>query len=69
MKIKQRPLATMTGFDQYSKKMRRAAFLEAMEQVVARHELCSLVEPHYPKPGNGRPPAGHLREDRRLPLR
>ena len=58
MKIKQRTLAMMTGFEQYSKKTRRAVFLEEMEQVVPWRELCGLVEPHYPKPGNGRPPVG-----------
>src|SRR6266567_3635067 len=29
-----------------------------MEQVVPWCELCALVAPHYPKPGNGRPPVG-----------
>jgi IS5 family transposase len=29
-----------------------------MEQVVPWSELCALIEPHYPKPGNGRPPVG-----------
>ena len=46
----------MTGFEQYTKKTRRAIFLEEMEQVVPWRELCALVEPHYPQPGNGRPP-------------
>jgi IS5 family transposase len=45
----------MTGFEQYTRKTQRAIFLEEMERVVPRHELCALVEPHYPKPGNGRP--------------
>jgi hypothetical protein len=31
MKIKQRTLAMMTGFEQYSNKTRRAVFLEEME--------------------------------------
>lgn len=31
---------------------------EEMEQVVPWRELCALVERHYPKPGNGRPPVG-----------
>ncbi len=44
----------MTGFKRYTKKTRQAMFLEAMEQVVPRAKLCSLIEPHYPKPGNGR---------------
>jgi transposase, IS5 family len=51
-------LAMMTGFERYTKKTRRAIFLEEMEQVVPWRELCVLVEPHYPKPGNGRPPVG-----------
>jgi IS5 family transposase len=56
--MKQRTLAMMTGFEQYTKKTRRAQFLEEMEQVVPWCELAALVEPHYPKPGNGRPPVG-----------
>ena len=48
----------MTGFEQYTKKTRRAQFLEEMEQVVPWRELCALVEPHYPKAGNGRRPVG-----------
>src|SRR5437660_322324 len=56
--MKQRTLAMMTGFEQYTRKTRRAIFLEEMEQVVPWRELCGLVAPHYPKPGNGRPPVG-----------
>ena len=48
----------MTGFEKYTKKTRRAIFLEDMEQVVPWGELSALIEPHYPKPGNGRPPVG-----------
>ena len=47
-----------TGFERYSKKTRRAAFLEEMEQVVPWGELGSLVEAHYPRAGNGRRPVG-----------
>src|SRR5438552_17170388 len=54
--IKQRTLATMTGFERYTKKTRRAMFLAEMEQVVPWTKLCALIEPHYPKPGNGRRP-------------
>ena len=46
----------MTGFERYTKKTRRAIFLEEMEQVVPWAKLCALIEPHYPKPGNGRRP-------------
>jgi transposase, IS5 family len=53
---KQRTLAMRTGFERYTKKTRRAMFLEEMEQVVPWAKLCALIEPHYPKPGNGRRP-------------
>src|SRR5438094_6657399 len=56
--MKQRTLAMMTGFEQYTKKTRRAIFLEEMEQVVPWRELCALVAPHYPQPGKGRRPVG-----------
>jgi len=46
------------GFERYGKKTRRAEFLEEMEQVVPWKKLCTLIEPHYPKAGNGRPPVG-----------
>jgi putative transposase len=46
----------MTGFERYTKKTRRTEFLEEMNQVVPWGELCALIEPHYPKVGNGRRP-------------
>jgi IS5 family transposase len=48
----------MTGFERYTKKTKRALFLEEMEQVVPWGKLRALIEPHYPQPGNGRPPVG-----------
>ncbi len=48
----------MTGFERYTKKTKRALFLEEMEQVVPWAELCALIAPHYAKAGNGRPPVG-----------
>jgi IS5 family transposase len=56
--IKQRTLAMMTGFERYTKKTRRTAFLEEMELVVPWRKLCALIAPHYPKAGGGRPPIG-----------
>src|SRR5271166_6652043 len=56
--MRQRTLAMTTGFERYSKKTRRAAFLEEMEQVAPWSALCLLVEPYYPKAGNGRRPVG-----------
>lgn len=55
--MKQKTLATM-GFDKYTKTTRRAVFLGEMQRVVPWSELCALIEPVYPKPGNGRPPVG-----------
>jgi transposase, IS5 family len=49
---------SISGFDKYTKTTRRAAFLAAMDQVVPWAGLCALIEPVYPKPGNGRPPVG-----------
>ena len=56
--MKQLTLATAAGFDRYGKTTRRAAFLAEMERVVPWPALCGLIEPFYPKPGNGRPPIG-----------
>jgi len=55
--MKQKTLATL-GFDKYTKITRRAVFLGEMDRVVPWSELCALIEPVYPKPGNGRPPVG-----------
>jgi IS5 family transposase len=46
------------GFERYAKPTRRAMFLAEMERVVPWSALCALIEPFYPKPGNGRPPVG-----------
>jgi IS5 family transposase len=46
------------GFEKYAKATRRAMFLEEMDRVVPWSELCALIEPYYPKAGNGRPPIG-----------
>lgn len=55
MKNKQMTLAS-TGFEKYAKRTRRAQFLAEMDRVVPWAELCALIEPVYPKAGNGRPP-------------
>src|SRR5204863_69609 len=55
--MKQLTLAAV-GFERYAKTTRRAAFLGEMERVVPWSGLCALIEPFYPKPGNGRPPSG-----------
>jgi IS5 family transposase len=40
-------------FEKYGRKSRRELFLEEMQQVVPWSALEALVEPHYPKAGNG----------------
>jgi hypothetical protein len=42
------------GFERYAKTTHRAGFLAEMERVVPWLALCALIEPFYPKPGNGR---------------
>ena len=47
-----------TGFEQHRRPTRRDEFLDTMNRIVPRAELCAVIEPHYPKRGNGRPPIG-----------
>lgn len=44
------------GFERFGKTTKRAVFLAEMDKVVPWEQLCALVQPHYPKPGRGRPP-------------
>jgi IS5 family transposase len=55
--MKQLTLATGV-FERYAKPTRRSKFLAEMEKLVPWSELCALVEPVYPKAGNGRRPVG-----------
>lgn len=56
--MKQMTLATWTGFELHGRATRKAEFLAKMEALMPWPELYALVEPHYPKAGNGRPPIG-----------
>lgn len=56
--MKQMTLATGTGFEKHERPTRKAEFLARMEALVPWAEFCTLIEPHYPKAGNGRPPVG-----------
>ena len=62
VKMKQQTLAMAAdqgdGFEPYRKPTKRDTFLATMEQIVPWQALCSVIEPHYPKAGNGRPPIG-----------
>lgn len=60
--MKQQTLAAAAdenaGFEQYRRPTKRDMFLATMEKIVPWTDLCSVIEPHYPKAGNGRPPVG-----------
>ena len=51
----QSTLAT-SGFDAHSKTTRKAAFVARMDKLMPWTALQELIEPHYPKAGNSRPP-------------
>lgn len=61
--MRQTTLAT-SGFDRYSQPTRRALFLAEMNCVVPWKQLCALIEPVYPKPGEGHSPVGLERKRR-----
>src|SRR5512141_42424 len=46
------------GFERHRKPTRREAFLAQMDTLGPWAALCAVIEPHYPKAGNGRPPIG-----------
>lgn len=61
MPMKQQTLAMaadQSGYEQYRKPTRREEFLKTMEAIVPWAALCAVIEPHYPRAGNGRPPIG-----------
>ena len=51
-------MAADQTFENYRKPTRRDEFLKTMEAIVPWGALCEVIEPHYPKAGNGRPPIG-----------
>ena len=56
--MKQMTLAATKGFEKHSRATRKGEFLARMEILMPWAEFCGLIEPHYPKSGNGRPPVG-----------
>ena len=58
MMVKQMTFATAKGFEVHGRATRKAEFLARMEMLVPWAQFCALIEPHYPKAGNGRPPVG-----------
>ena len=51
-------LATAKDFEVHGRATRKAEFLARMEALVPWAQFCAVIEPHYPKAGNGRPPVG-----------
>ena len=45
-------------FELYRRPTKRDVFLATMQEIVPWSQLCAVIEPHYPKAGNGRPPIG-----------
>ena len=56
--MKQMTLAAAKGFEKHSRATRKAEFLARMEKLMPWSEFCALIDPFYPKAGNGRPPIG-----------
>ena len=48
----------VNGFEAYRKTTRKAEFLSRMDTLVPWAEFCSVIEPYYPKAGDGRRPVG-----------
>jgi len=58
MKQQTLALAEQQSFETYRKPTRRDEFLKTMQAIVPWAALCEVIEPFYPKAGNGRPPIG-----------
>ena len=56
--MRQQTLAMQGGFEKFGRKSRRELFLEEMDKIVPWAGLVGLIEPHYPKGEQGRPPVG-----------
>jgi len=55
--MKQKTLA-VNGFEAFVKTTRKAEFLARMDKLVPWSAFCAVINPFYPKAGNGRPPVG-----------
>lgn len=58
MKQQTLAMAADQNFENYRKPTLRDEFLKTMEAIVPWSALCEVIEPFYPKAGNGRPPIG-----------
>ncbi len=51
-------MAADQTFERYRKPTRRDEFLKTIQAIVPWVSLCAVIEPDYPKAGDGRPPTG-----------
>jgi transposase, IS5 family len=56
--MRQQTLAMQSGFEKFGRKSKRELFLEEMDKLVPWSAFVALIEPHYPRGKNGRPPVG-----------
>jgi transposase, IS5 family len=56
--VKQMTFAAAKGFEVHGRATRKAEFLARMEMLIPWAQFCAVIEPHYPKAGDGRPPVG-----------
>ena len=58
--MKQQPLAMAADkcFERFARPTKRDMFLKTMDKILPWQDLCSVVQPHYPKGEGGRPPVG-----------
>jgi hypothetical protein len=54
----QRMLAAQSSFEKFGRKSKPEQFVDEMNKVVQWTGLLALVEPYYPKAGNGQRPVG-----------
>jgi len=55
--LKQPSFASL-AYEGKKKQTKKDKFLAEMDQIIPWKKLTRLIEPHYPKGGNGRPPMG-----------
>ena len=58
LQMTQMTLVGAKGFEKHRRATRKAEFLARMEKLMPWSEFCALIDPFYPKAGNGRPPIG-----------
>lgn len=66
MKQQTLAMAADKDFEQYRRPTKRDRFLKMMDAILPWQDLCTVVEPHYPKGEGGRPTVGLERMMRML---